>query len=83
VKENESVWGKNKPLEKFWKSLASGKYVVVIYKNGNNKYVKLPNSNKKITNIYNEFDDNKEIEAVSRDSYELYLYPKANDYKTL
>jgi hypothetical protein len=80
-----TVWGKNKPLENFWQSLASGKYVVVIYKNGKHKYVKPPNAlTQKSTNFYNNLDDDKEIEAVlssnlSQDAYEVYLYPKAKD----
>jgi hypothetical protein len=81
--DSTSVWGKNKPLEKFWRGLASSKYVVVIYKNGKHKYIKLPNS-KKAIKVYNDFDENKEIEAVlssnlSQDAYEEYLYPKAKD----
>ena len=77
------VWGKNKPLEKFWQGLASGKYVVVIYKNGKNKRVKLPSPHtEKSRKMYSEFDDDKDVDAVlsshsSQDAYELYLYPKA------
>lgn len=84
-KDPKSVWGKNKPLEKFWQGLVSHKYVVVVYKNGKHKYVKPPNSfTQKSTNFYNELDANKEIEAVlssslSQDAYEIYLYPKAKD----
>jgi hypothetical protein len=85
-KDPTSVWGKNIPLEKFWRSLASGKYVVVIYKNGNHKYIDLPNPNtEKSTTLFNEFDANPDITAVlssnlSQDSYEIYLYPKARDH---
>jgi hypothetical protein len=84
-KDSTSVWGKNKPLEKFWQGLASKNYVVVIYKNGKHKYIKPPNLlTEKSTKFYNELDDNKEIEAVlssnlSQDAYEIYLYPKAKD----
>jgi len=80
-----SVWGKNKPLEKFWQGLANGKYVVVIYKNGKNKKVTLPNPNtEKSTTIFNEFDSDNDIMAVlssnsSQDAYEVYLYPRAKD----
>jgi len=64
-KDSTSVWGKNKPLEKFWQGLASKNYVVVIYKNGKHKYIKPPNSfTEKSTKFYNELDDNKDIEAV-------------------
>lgn len=75
----------NKPLEKFWQGLASGKYVVIIYKNGKHKYVKLPNKGtQKFKKIFNDFELDKEIKAIlsssmSRDTYDLYLYPKAKD----
>jgi hypothetical protein len=84
-KDPTSVWGKNKPLEKFWQGLASHKYVVIIYKNGKHQYVKPPNSlTQKSTNFFNELDDNKTIEAIlssnqSQDAYEVHLYPKAKD----
>lgn len=84
-KDPLSVWGKNKPLEKFWQGLADGKYVVVIYKNGKNKYVNLPNPNtEKSTTLFNDFDSNSDVAAVlssnlSQDAYEVYLYPKAKD----
>lgn len=84
-KDPASVWGKNKPLEKFWQGLASYKYVVVIHKNGNHNYVKPPNpATQKSNNFYNELDDNKDVEAVlssylSQDAYSVYLYPKAKD----
>ena len=84
-KDPTTVWGKNKPLEKFWQGLASDKYVVVIYTNGKHKYVKPPNSlTQKSTNFYNELDDDEDIEAVlssnlSQDAYEIHLYPKAKN----
>jgi len=84
-KDPTTVWGKNKPLEKFWQGLANGKYVVVIYTNGKHKYVKLPNPHtQKSKKLYNDFDDNEEIESIlssnlSQDSYEVYLYPNAKD----
>ena len=84
-KDPNSVWGKNKPLEKFWRELASGKKVVVVYKDGKTKSVNLPKpTTKKSTILFNEFESNKDIAAVlssslSQDSYEVYLYPKARD----
>ena len=81
-KDPTTVWGKNKPLEKFWQGLASGEYVVVVYKNGKHKYVNLPNPHtEKSTTLFNEFDSNNEIIAVlssnsSQDAYEIYLYTK-------
>ena len=84
-KDPTSVWGKNKPLEQFWQGLASGKYVVVIYKNGKNKRVNLPKPRtKKSKEIFNNFDADNEVVSVlsssmSQDDYEMYLYPKAKD----
>lgn len=82
-KDPATVWGKNKPLEKFWRSLASGKMIVVVYKNGKHKYVNLPNpTTQKSKTLFNDFEINNDITAVlssnlSQDSYEIYLYPKA------
>jgi len=84
-KDPNSVWGKNKPLENFWRELASGKKVVVVYKDGKTKSVNLPKpTTKKSMTIYSEFESNKDVVAVlssnmSQDSYEVYLYPKAKD----
>lgn len=84
-KDPTSVWGKNKPLENFWRGLASGKYVVLVYKNGEHKHVKMPNPHtQKSKKMYNDFDENKEIDAVlssnmSQDAYEINLYPKAKN----
>ena len=82
---DHACWGKNKPLEQFWQKLASGKQVVVVYKNGTHKYVSLPKpSTKKYGKMFDEFDENADIVAVlssnaSQDSYERFLYPKAKD----
>ena len=40
----ESVWGKNKPLERFWQDLASGHKVVLIKKNGTHEMHTMPKS---------------------------------------
>lgn len=82
---SETVWGKNKPLEKFWQGLASGKNVVVIYKDGKHKSIDMPNPNtQKSKKLLNDFDEDKEIVAVlsssrSTDTYETDLYPKVKD----
>ena len=81
-KEPESVWGKNKPLEKFWQKLSNGKIVVLIYKDGKNKIVKLEKATEKIKKQYVEWDENSEIIAIlsspmSTDAYTVSLYPKA------
>ena len=81
----ETVWGKNKELEKFWSDLASGKYVVIIYKDKTHKNVKVPNIHtKKYKTFFTDFDNDSNILAIlastlSQDAYELYLYPKAKN----
>ena len=81
----ETVWGNNKELEQFWSDLASGKNVVVIYKDKTYKYVKVPNRyTKKYKTFFTDFDNDSNILAIlssilSQDAYELYLYPKAKD----
>ena len=81
----QTVWGKNPDLERFWSSLASEKYVVLIYKDKTHKYVNLPKrGTKKHQSIYTDFDTDTNIVAVlssnmSQDAYEQYLYPKAKD----
>ena len=80
-----SVWGKNKKLEKFWQRLATGEYVVLIYKTGKHKHLKMPNPGTQTsTKTYNQFDADTDVVAVlsssmSVDVYELRLYPKAKD----
>jgi len=80
----ESIWGKNKPLEKFWRSLASGEKVVLIQKTGGHKIFTLPTGKVAALKIFNTFDDDPNIVAVlssnlSQDAYEVFLYPKAGD----
>ena len=79
-----SVWGKNKPLEKLWESLASGEKVVLIQKTGGHKIFTMPTGKMTALKIFNTFDDDPNIVAVlsaplSQDAYEVYLYPKAGD----
>ena len=80
----ESIWGKNKPLEKFWRSLASGEKVVLIQKTGGHKIFTMPTGKVAALKIFNTFDDDPNIVAVlssnmSQDAYEVFLYPKAGD----
>ena len=87
--KNDSVWGKNIELEKFWRELASGRNVVIVYKNKSHKNIKLPNTTtKKYKSILNAFEEDPDIIAVissnmSQDSYELILYPKAKNKSVL
>ena len=79
-----TVWGKNKPLQKFWEELASGKKVVLIYKTSGYKIFNMPNGEMTRRKLYNDFDDDDNIVAVlssnmSQDAYQVYLYPKAKD----
>jgi hypothetical protein len=80
----ESIWGKNKPLEDFWRSLASGKKVVLIQKTGGHKIFTMPTGKVAALKIFDTFDDDPNIVAVlssnlSQDAYEVFLYPKAGD----
>ena len=81
----ESVWGKNKPLEKLWEDMASGRNIVVIYDKGNHKILDVPRGKMAIRTFYDRFDDDSTVVAVlssnmSQDAYEVYLYPKAKDH---
>ena len=85
----DSVWGKNKPLEKFWQDLASGRKVVLIKKNGEYEMFSMPKStynylSETYANQYEKFNKDPNIVAVltsyrSQDAYESHLYPKAKD----
>ncbi len=86
VKEMESdtttVWGKNKPLEEWWRQLASGNKVVLVERNGGHKMHTMPTGKMAVRKAYNAFDDDPNIVAVlssnmSQDAYEMHLYPKA------
>lgn len=84
VADPDSVWGKNKPLEKFWQDLASGRKVVVIYAKPSHKIVEVPTGKLAIRATFDSFDADPNIVAVlssnmSQDAYEVYLYPKARD----
>jgi hypothetical protein len=84
-----SVWGKNKPLEKFWQDLASGRKVVLIKKSGDYEMHTMPKSthdylSEDYANQYDQFNKDPNVVAVltsyrSQDAYELHLYPKAKD----
>jgi hypothetical protein len=86
VKEMEpdttTVWGKNKPLEEWWRQLASGNKVVIVERNGGHKMHTMPTGKMAVRKAYNAFDDDPNIVAVlssnmSQDAYEVHLYPKA------
>jgi len=79
-KDPESVWGKNKKLEAFWRKLASGKEVILIYTNGKNSKFIMPEIQ---NNKYNDFKNDTNIKAIitsaqSSDIYET-LYKKVKN----
>ena len=83
----DSVWGKNKPLEKFWRKLASGEKAVIIYTtpaSHPSAIVNVPTSKPAMKEFYDKCDADPKIVAVlssnmSQDAYEVFLYPKARD----
>ena len=83
--DSTTVWGKNPELEGFWRNLASGKKVVLIYKDGSHKDIQLPKiTTKKYQDMLLNFEQDTEVVAIlssnqSQDSYERYLYPKAKN----
>ena len=71
--------GKNKPLEKMWKSLSDGKSVIFIYKNGTHKVIKTKTPHE--DSIIQKGNEDKDVIAIltagnSWDSYRE-LYSKA------
>ena len=79
-----TVWGKNKPLQELWQSLASGEKVVLIEKGGKYNIFTMPTGKVTIRKMYDSFNDDENIIAIlssnmSQDAYEVYLYPKAKD----
>ena len=82
-KKLESVWGKNKNLEKFWRKLALGKEVILIYTNGKIENFAMPKTYSAKSNKYNDLENDNNIKAIitsaqSSDSYEL-LYKKVKN----
>ena len=79
----DTVWGKNPELEHFWGELASGKKVVLIYKDKSHAYINLPaRTTKKYQSMLDSFKEDASVLAIlssnpSQDAYEQYLYPKA------
>ena len=87
----DSVWGKNTPLEKFWRKLASGEKAVIIYTTPASRpsaIVNVPTSKTAMKAFYDKCDADPNIVAVltsyrSQDAYELHLYLKAKDVERL
>jgi len=80
-KVQESVWGKNKKLEEFWRKLASGKEIILIYNIGKIEKFKMPKTHNAGSKKIKEFEENTNIKAIitsamSSDTYES-LFKKA------
>jgi hypothetical protein len=76
----DSVWGKNKKLEAFWRKLASGKEVILVYTNGKIITFTMPKKPPATSNKYKELENDNNIKAIitsaqSTDIYET-LYKK-------
>jgi hypothetical protein len=78
TKKNKEVKNKTRKisLENAWKKLSSGKMVIIIYTNGKHKFVKLPLTQKKIYEKYNEFDNDPLIKAVLTSAMSWDFYEK-------
>lgn len=82
-KDPESVWGKNKKLEEFWRKLASGKEVILIYNNGKIEKFAMPKTHNAGSKKIQEFEADTNIKAIitsamSSDIYES-LFKKAHN----
>ena len=78
--DEPSIWGKNKKLENFWRNLASGNKVLLVYNTGKIVHYTLPKTQPAKKNKYIELENNKEIKAIitsamSSDTYEA-LYKR-------
>lgn len=84
IQSYKSINGENKPLYKFWRELATGKKVVLIYKNKTHKIVSLKKGTENLKKQYASFDDDTNIVSIltspiSEDAYQVHLYPKAKN----
>ena len=80
--DEDTVWGKNKKLENFWRKLALGEQVVVVY-GDDKKRLNMPKTRDARKNKYKELEDDKNVKAIitsamSSDTYES-LYKKVKN----
>jgi hypothetical protein len=79
----ESVWGKNKKLEAFWRKLAEGKEVILVYTNGKIVKFTMPKTHPAKSNKYKELENDTNIKAIitSSESSDIYeaLYKKVKN----
>jgi len=73
-KNPESVWGKNKKLEEFWKKLASGKEIIIVYQNNKKEIYKMPKTSAAKHNQYIKFENDSNVKAIitSAQSSDIY-----------
>ena len=81
--DSESVWGKNKKLEEFWRNLASGKEVILVYTNGKIVKFTMPKTHSARSNKWKNLENDNNIKAIitsgmSSDGYES-LYKKVKN----
>ena len=77
------AWGKNPKLEKFWRELASGKKVIIVYNNDKIENYNMPKTKNAAHKKYIELLNNNEIKAIitsgqSSDTYEA-LYKRVKN----
>jgi hypothetical protein len=82
-KDPESVWGKNKKLEAFWRKLALGTEVILVYTNDKIVKFTMPKTPTAKSNKYNDLLNDTNIKAIitsaqSSDIYEA-LYKKVKN----
>ena len=74
-KKTHDIWSKNINLEKFWRKLAKGESVILIYINNKTIEFTMPKRNSAKSNKYKELENDNNIKAIttsaqSVDSYE-------------
>ena len=82
-KKTYDIWGKNINLEKFWRKLAKGESVILIYTNNKTIEFTMPKTNSAKSNKYKELENDNNIKAIitsaqSVDSYES-LYKRVKN----
>ena len=82
---DHTCWGKNKPMEQFWRELSSYLSAIIIYK-GSKPYESFRiTPSKQIYTQLKQFDDDPQVVAILtahpgiKHAYETLVYPKAKD----
>lgn len=74
LQTSESIWGKNKKLEDFWRKLASGEEIIIVYPNDKKEIYKMPKTHSSKSNQYKKFQNDSNIKAIitSAQSSDIY-----------